>query len=357
MPTTLRDVAQEAGVSVSTVSRVIRNERYVSEATRQKVLEAIESVQYRPDPVARRLKYGRTYAIGFVVPDISNPFFSHAVRGAEQAIHNSEHPEYELVLCNTDGEAERERNSIELLLSKRVEGIILASTATEGSVTLVRQVVEENHVPVVAIDNEVYGLKMDLITVNNCLGAYELTSHLIQHGHRRIGIIAGSLHESSASERLEGYKQALIEHNLELDEELVAIGDWKQESGYLLTNRWLDLANRPTAIFGSNNFMSMGALLALRERGLRVPEDMAIVSFDDVEFGYLLRPALTTLDYSWRKIGETAARLMLDRIGRKYADCPPRCILLPFKFLVRESCGCHRALNGVKLAGTAASLP
>jgi DNA-binding LacI/PurR family transcriptional regulator len=341
MPATQRDVAKEAGVSVSTVSRVIRNERYISETTRHKVLDAIQKLQYRPDLVARRLKYGRTYAFGFVMHDVSNPFFSHAVKGAEQFLRNIGDHEFELILSNTSGKADREIKAIELMLSKRVEGIILASTATEECIDLVRQVVEEYQIPVVSIDNQLGGFELGVVSADNQPGAYKLTSHLLQHGHRRIGIISGLLNESHACERLDGCKQALAEYGLELDMELLAVGNWYPEDGYVITKRWLDLAKPPTAIFSSNNFMCMGALSALRERNVRVPEDVAIVSFDDVEFGYLLQPCLTTLDYSFQKIGEEAVRLLLEGIGTKGASFSPQHIRLPVKLVIRESCGCN----------------
>lgn len=338
-----RDVAREAEVSVSTVSRVIRNTSYVREATRQKVLDAIQKLQYRPDLVARRLKYGRTYAIGFVIHDISNPFFSHAVKGAEQFIRNGGHLEFELILFNTNGESDREIKAVELMLTKRVEGIILASTATEECIDLVRQVVEEYQTPVVSIDNQLGGFELGVVSAENQLGAYQLTSHLLQHGHQRIGIIAGPQNESHACERLDGCKQALTEHGLELDKDLLAVGNWLPEDGYRITNRWFDLSKPPTAIFSSNNFMCMGALSALRQRNMRVPEDVAIVSFDDVEFGSLLRPCLTTLDYSWQKIGEEGVRLVLEAIAAQSASFGPKTIRIPVKLLIRESCGCNIA--------------
>jgi len=293
--------------------------------------------------VARQLKYGRTYAIGFVIHDISNPFFSHAVKGAEQFIRNRGDLQFELILLNTNGESDREMKAIEVMLNKRVEGIILASTATEECIDLVRRVVEEHQIPVVSIDNQLGGFELGVVSAENRLGAYQLTLHLLKHGHRRIGIIAGPQNESHACERLDGCKQALSEYGLELDEDLLAVGNWLPQDGYRITNRWLDLAKPPTAIFSSNNFMCMGALSALRQRNMRVPEDVAIVSFDDVEFGSLLRPCLTTLDYAWQKVGEEAVRLVLEAIRTQSPSFGPKTIRIPVKLLIRESCGCNIA--------------
>ena len=340
MTTTLREVARQAGVSVSTVSRVIRNTGYIAAPTRQKVLSAIESLQYRPNNVARHLRYGRTYVIGFIVTDISNPFFSHAIKGAEQFLRGREDHDFELVLSNTDGEPAREIKAIELMLNKHAEAIILASTADGECVERVKQVVKDYHLPIVSIDNQLDGAEIGIVTAENQSGAQQLTSHLLSHGHKRIGIISGPLQESHVRERLEGSRQALKEYGLDLDSGLVASGNWTVGDGYRITKSWLDSGDPPTAIFAQNNFMCMGALSAIIERGLRVPRDVAIVSFDDVEFGHLLRPNLTALYYPYQKIGEEAVRLALEGIKSEAGEKKHPTVRLPVKLMVRESCGC-----------------
>ncbi|MCC7206394.1 MAG: LacI family DNA-binding transcriptional regulator [Anaerolineae bacterium] len=341
MSATLRDVAKLAGVSVSTVSRVIRNERYVDEDTRQRVSDAIRRLQYRPYVVARQLKSGRTYAIGFIMHDISNPFFSTAVKGAEQYIRQLENPNYELILCNTGGDSEREGKSIELLLNRRVEGIIVSSNATVESIDTLRHVVEEHHIPVVSIDNHLGGFELGVVSIDHYAGAYQLARHLVEiHGHRRIGIITGALQESHARKRLQGFTDALAACGVGVAPELIGEGDWFAESSYAIVRRWLALDEPPTALFSSNNFMSIGALRALRDSGLRVPDDMALVTFDDVAFGDLLRPTLTTLEYSWEQFGAESVRLLLEAINGEGDGVYPRDILIPFRFLIRESCGC-----------------
>ena len=340
MIVTQKDVAREAGVSVSTVSRVVRGANYTDAATRQRVLEAIRDLQYRPNAVARRLKYGRTYTIGFVINDISNPFYGHAVMGVERYLSAAGEPEFELFLLNTSGDPRQEIRAVEVMLNKCVEGIILASTATRECIDAVRAAAVEHHIPVVSIDNHLGGFEFGTVGADNQAGACELTRHLLQHGHTRIGIIGGPHAESHARERAEGYAQALAEAGLGLDEEMVGAGNWSLEDGYRITRGWLALANPPTAIFGSNNFMSMGALYAIRERRLRVPDDIAVVSFDDVEFGNLLRPCLTTLDYGWEKIGEEAARLVLEGVRAKDEHRGLQRVNLPVRLMVRESCGC-----------------
>ncbi len=336
---TLRNVADRAGVSVSTVSRVIRGERYISDATRKRVLDTIAELGYQPDLDARRLKSGRTFVIGFVVPDISNPFFSHLVKAAERVIHELGQSKYELIVCNTDGRPERERAAIDLLLGRRAEGMLLASTGDPATVARVRALVESRNLPVVLIDNDLPGVQADLVTVDNRAAARALMEHLLGHGHRRLGIIAGPLHESSAAERLAGCHDGLVAAGVDPTAALVAAGDWGLESGRRITEEWLGLAEPPTAIFSSNNFMTVGALMAIRDRGLRIPRDIALVSFDEVEFGFLLSPAWTTIDYSLDETGAGAARLVLERINGQ-ENMPPRQLRIPHRLLVRESCGC-----------------
>lgn len=346
MDVTLKDVAREAGVSVSTVSRVVRGADYIDVATRQSVLDAIDKLQYRPNVLARRLKSGRTYTIGFIINDISNPYFGHAVIGAEHYVNTLVMPEFELFLYNTGGDPAREIRAVEVMLSKRVEGIILASTAMPGCIDAIRGAAVEHHLPVVSIDNHLDGFEMGIVSADNRNGAYQLTRHLLEHGHRRIGFIGGPSAESHAQERRAGFEQALAEYDLFADNDLMATGDWSLEAGYHIVLRWLEMVHPPTAVFGSNNFMCMGALYAIRDRRLRVPGDVAVVSFDSVEFGDLLRPGLTTLDYEWTRIGEEAARLVLDGILGKGPRLGPQRVSVPVRLLVRESCGCTGVPEG-----------
>src|SRR5574341_57845 len=240
MPVTLRDVARQAGVSVSTVSRVIRNAGYIAAPTRQNVLSIIDALQYHPNSAARRLRYGRTYVIGFVVTDISNPFFSHAIKGAEQFLRSREDHDFELVLFNTNGEPAREIKAYELLLNKQAEAIILSSTAASECVDRLKQVVNATNLSIVSIDNRLGGVEIGVVTADNQVGAYQLMAHLLGHGQKRIGIIAGPQQESHVSERLEGCRQALSEYGLELEKDLVSSGSWTVEEGYRIAMRWLD---------------------------------------------------------------------------------------------------------------------
>ncbi len=345
MVATLKDVARAAGVSVSTVSRVVRDVDYIDAATRRRVLDAIQALQYRPNPVARRLKYGRTYTIGFIIHDISNPFYGHLVIGADRYISSIESPEFDLFIVNTGRDPKKEKHAAEVMLDRRVEGVILASTATSECLEAFREMVVQHGIPVVSIDNYLGGFEYGIVSAENQVGAYQLMQHLIQHGHRRIGVLTGPEAESHARERMEGCRQALQEAGYTSEGMLIAAGNWSVEDGYRITREWLEGKWPPTAIFSSNNLMCMGALYAIQECGLCVPRDVAVVSFDGVEFGTFLRPILTTLGYDWERIGEEAARLVLQaRTVAGYSD-QPHYVRVPVQLLIGESCGCHFASN------------
>ena len=335
---TLKDVAQIANVSISTVSRVIRNDNYIGEGTKLRVKKAIRELNYEPNYIARRLKYGRTYTIGFILPDISNIFFSRAIKAAYNYIENSEYAQYELLFYNTDGQPKRERKAIDLFIARQAEGIIIASTASVMVVEHIRQILKNRKIVIVAIDNQLSDLNIDLVASDNFHGAYSLTRHLLRMGHELIAVITGPLDESSSKERLDGYKVALQEHGFPFRPEICLVGDWTQDSGISIANRLLEAKTRPTAIFGFNNSMSLGALLLLKEKDICVPEQMALVSFDDVQYGELLNPALTTTSSSWYELGRISAGVLLDRIN-KYPSKPKKLVRLPVEMIIRDSCG------------------
>ncbi len=336
----LKDVALAAGVSISTASRVLRSKDYVAPDTKNKVLDAMNKLQYRPNFIAQKLRSGRSYFIGFIMNDISNPFISHAAKGAEQFLHQRKGNDFELIFSNTDNNPKREIKAIELMISRQAEAIILASTASIEIIEYLRQVVADFHIPVVSLDNRLGGVEIGVVTVDNQIGAYQLTQHLIQHGHENIGFICGPLRESHVQERMEGCRLALQESGLGFKSDLIAYGNWMVEDGYRITKNWLKNGKQPSAIFSLNNFMCMGALTALKEKSYLVPEDMALVSFDDIEFGNLLRPCITALEYSSQGIGAEAIRLALEGIKSKNNPKNHRIIRLPVKMLQRESCGC-----------------
>jgi DNA-binding LacI/PurR family transcriptional regulator len=338
IPPTLKDVALAAKVSTQTVSRVINNHPDVAADTRQRVLATIEEIGYHPNALARRLKYGRTNTIGFILPDISNPFFGNAISAANHYIKNSEYADYELLFYNTEGNPEWEKKALDFMIERQMEGIIIASSASEFIIEHIRQILNQKKIVIVAMDNQLGDLNIDLVTSDNFLGAYKLTTHLIGLKHKSIAVITGPDNESSSIERLEGYKAALKEYGIAFDEEITFVGNWTRASGISATERLLQLKSRPTAIFGFNNSLSMGALTVLKSQSIKVPEDMALVSFDDVEYGDLLSPALTTTSTSWYELGRVSASLLLDRLASGNSKTR-QCIKLPMELIIRESCG------------------
>jgi len=339
MRVTLKDIAQATGFSMSTISRVMRSDRYTDPDTKEKVLAAAQALNYKPDSAARRLKYGRSFVVGMVVQDITNPFFSHAILGAERVLHQYQGGKYELIIANTAAVSEREAGAITQMLQRQVEGLIVASNQTDESLAAIRRVLKSG-VPVVSVDNDLGSGKIDVVGVDSFDGTAVLTRHLIEAGHKRIAIIAGPQTESHARARLEGFKSALKEGGLKVHRPLVREGDWEPSSGYTITAGWIAKSLVPDAILACNNFMGMGALSAIRDANLAVPDDIALATFDDVEFGHLIRPGLTTLKYSWEDIGARAADLLLARLeGKESMSAAQRRVEVPFELLVRESCG------------------
>lgn len=335
---TISQVAALANVSSQTVSRVINNRDNVAPKTRERVMAAIEEIGYHPNPIARRLKYGQTHTLGFILPDISNPLFGDAMKGADQFIRSSKYDHYELLFYNTDGIPEREKKAIDLFVERRMEGIIIASSASDMIIQHIHKQIEDSDVIFVAVDNRLGDLNIDLVSSDDFLGAYLLTSHLINLGHTEISVITGPMHESSSIGRLNGYKSALNNNDIKFKETNVFNANWTKESAKKVTERILLHEPGPTAIFAFNNSMSLGALMTLKANGIKVPEEVALVSFDDVENGDLLNPALTTTNTSWYDLGCVAAKLLLDRITGE-RDKPKKTITLPVELIIRESCG------------------
>jgi len=328
----IRDVAKLAGVSPITVSRVINNFSAVNSATRERVNEAIEELGYVPNTLARSLRSKQTCLIALVLSDITNPFWTTIARGVEdKAGENGFH----VILCNTDENPEKEANYINVLLQRRVDGIILAPTTNDKNRL---RAIKRHALPCVLLDRRVNGFKCDSVVSDGREGARQMTQRLIRLGHRRIAIIAGPSNISTGQERVEGYRQALREHKLPVDEGLIAHGIYTPDSGYQFAKQMLKLEPKPTAIFAGNNFMAVGALQALREEGLRIPQDVALVGFDDIPQGSLISPALTVVSQPAYEMGVAAAESLLSRLSGKYRG-KPRDIVFDVSIIIRESCG------------------
>lgn len=320
MPATLEDVARLAGVSIATVSRVVSDKPNVSEQSRQRVLIAINQLNYRPSRVARSLRAQRGQVIGLVVSDIQNPFFTSVVRAVEDTAY--EH-KYAFLLCNTDENPEKEAMYVDLMVAENVAGIILSPTReTDNSC----QRLADAGIPVVAIDRRTLQAQVDTVVIDNIKAACELVGCLIRQGHRRIGAILGTPIATTGHERLEGYTRALEENGLAVDLELVRAGPPNKTFGFEQAHALMELPAPPTALFTGNNLLTLGALRALYERRLRVPQDVAVAAFDELEWMYLVQPSFPVVAQPSYEMGRVAANLLMTRMHDR--SRPPQEVML-----------------------------
>lgn len=325
----MKDVAKRAGVSASTVSHVMNGTRNVSEETREGVLLAIRELEYRPNLLAKGLKTRKTFTVGLLISDIQNPFFTSVVRGVEDVALSRG---YHLFLCNTDEDQAREDEYITELVKKRVDGLIVASSAPRYNHA---SRLQAENVPFVFMDREVEGVDADAICVDNRRGMRLIAEHLAALGHERIAMISGPLDRVSGHEPYRGLKEALEEIGSVLDDSLVRFGDFRTSSGQEGATELLGISPHPTALVTANNQMTLGALLAIREMGMRVPEDVSVVGFDDAEWAPLVSPPLTTLAQPTYELGVGAMKLLLDRIEGSDGDM--KRVLLEPDLMVRRS--------------------
>jgi LacI family transcriptional regulator, galactose operon repressor len=328
----MREVAAMAGVSTMTVSRVVNGRDGVDGQTRARVEEAILALDYRPNRVASGLHANRTSTIGLIVPDVVNPFFAPVVRGAETTARKAG---YRLLLCNSEGDSRLEREYIDDLVAHRVDGLLIAPANDRTRIGLLSLL--QNGFPIVLIDRSLPGIDCDLVMSDNVAGARRLTEHLIRRGHRRIAHVTDSDDVSTGRERLQGYRDALEAAGMPFDHDLVFRTTVDRIGGNRAAQQLLALDELPTAIFSVNNMTAVGVMEALRERGLSVPEDIALVCFDDVEHLAILSPFMTVIDQPAETFGSLGAQLLLERIGGK-AGTRSRRIVLQADLVIRHSC-------------------
>jgi LacI family transcriptional regulator len=330
----VRDVAQRARVSTSTVSHVLNRTRYVSDELRERVLAAMQDLDYQPNAAARSLTLKRTNTIGLIVPDIRNPFFASVARGVEDV---AQHLGYTVVLCNCDEDAAKESACLRALQTRQVDGLLVSS---EGAADAHLARLVRAGLPIVLVDRELPDLHAPAVVLDNAAGAHAAVRHLLSRGHRRIAMLTGRPSISTGAERIAGYRRALNEAGLEVDDRLVVASASTCEGGATATHAVLEVAPPPTAIFSGNNLVSVGALLALANRGLRVPEDVAVVSFDDLPYPWAdaFRPHLTTVARPTYELGCKAAETLVNLL-RSPSARPAERIVLEGTLLVRESSG------------------
>lgn len=331
MSVTIRDVARRAGVSVATVSRVVnRSPHRVSPQTQRRVHTAVRVLGYRANIIAQGLKKRSSRTVALIVPDISNPFFPAIARGIEDTARARG---YAVLLCNTYEDLAREQAYLALLRNRWVDGVVFA---TVGSNTRHLRALRRARLPVVLVARDVEGLSIDTVRVDNFRGEYEATRHLLQLGHRRIAHIGGPPALHVAAERRRGYREALRTAGLERDGTIVE-GDFTADGGRRAMAALLRIRPPVTAVVAANDLMAIGAMEALRQAGARIPEDVAVVGFDDITFASLVSPALTTVAQPKYRMGQMAMERLLQLLDG--ADVRTRQTVLVPELVIRESCG------------------
>jgi LacI family transcriptional regulator len=333
---TISDVAKRAGVSAMTVSRVVNGTGYTSADTRARVEAAIEELGYVPNALARQLRSKRTKSIALLVADISNPFFTTIARGVEDFFNGHG---YSVMFCNTDEDVAEEEQYLLMLIERQIDGVLLVPARSSGeSFDLLRA----HRVPVVAIDRRVASRDVDSVRCDSEAGAHALVQHLVELGHRRIAVLTGSAAISTSIDRVAGARRALEEAGLELPDSLVHYGGYNfgksnQADGHRMAFEMLEAdGERPTAVFCANNFIAFGAIRALREKGVRVPDDMSVVAFDDLPEEWVSEPFLTVARQPAYEIGRSAATLLLDHITGAHQP-HGESVVLPFELIIRRS--------------------
>lgn len=311
------DVAKRAGVSIATVSRVLNNNGKVNEATRVRILKAIKELKYQPSRVAKRLRSKSVSGnlIGVLIPDIQNPFYVDVLEGIEEIAYNNN---YALIVCNFSQDKTKEKMYLDILMSEGIDGLI-AAPASEDDVQLKRMVKEG--LPIVCVDRGLKDTDVDLVHINNEESAFKAVDYLIKQGYKRIAIMSGLSSIPSTHLREKGYIRALEENGIPVIEELIKRGDSKRFSGVTLCEELLSLPEPPDAVFTGNNLITLGALEVIHKRNLRIPDDVAIIGFDDMHWANSLNPPLTAVRQPAREIGKRAGELLIQRINEPERSC------------------------------------
>jgi len=340
----IKDVAERAGVAPITVSRCINNSGFCSPETRKRVEAAIEELGFVPNRLASGLRSKRTKTIALVLTDITDPFFTTIARGVEDIASDAG---YTVIFCNTDESISKEQMYVQMLLEKRVDGILLVpAQSTSNSIALI----QKHNISVVVLDRRVPNIKTDLVYCDSEEAAYQLTRLLLSLGHRAIVMLNRSINVSSCQDRLNGYRRALLEAGIPETTGQEYQGAYTQESGYEMTYKAMACSPKPTALVAANYSFAYGALKALREMGVRTPEDVAIVSFDDLPTTLYPFPFLTVAVQPAYEMGQKAMEILLKKISSPSSNCCEE-IILPMEIVIRQSSGVSRANEKSKGGG------
>jgi LacI family transcriptional regulator len=331
--TTIRDVARLAQVAPVTVSRVVNNSGYISHETRTRVEAAIQQLNYIPNRLAQSLRYQKTHMVALIVSDITNPFWTTLARGVEDACskHN-----LSVIVCNTDEQQEKLDNYINLLLQRQIDGLLIVPT--EGYNSLMLENLVASRVPCIMLDRILPDRQnLSVVRSDSVMGCYLLTRHLLELGHRRIVMLSGGKDVSTGTERAEGYRRALTEAGIPLTGHLIYFGKFTQQSGYQMTMKMLHHVHPlPTAVITANNFIAFGALTALDEQHIRIPQDISLATFDDLPTQINPRPFLTSVAQDPYRMGQEAVQ-RLTALLEDGDDLQPQDVVLPVKLIIRAS--------------------
>jgi LacI family transcriptional regulator len=332
----IKKIAKIAGVSTATVSRVLNGSNKVKMDTSKRVLKVVEEMNYQRDNVARRLKVKASESLifGLVITDINNPFFADIARGVEEFAYANKHV---MFICNTNESPEKEIFFLNSMVSEKVSGVIIAPTA--GNYKLFDTLIS-NKLPLVMIDRLKKSLNIDTVSINNEKGSFLAVQRLIQNGHKRIGIINGIKGLSNTEERFEGYKKALREVGYPISKDLITYGNFNESGGREAMKTLLALKNPPTAIFSTNNLMTLGCVKEIHKQNLSIPDQIALIGFDDSVWAEALVPPLTAVKQPGYELGVSAAKLLFKRLKNK--DSKIINVLLNPELIIRESCGSKR---------------
>lgn len=328
MPT-IREVAKKAGVSVTTVSHVVNQTRFVAEETEKRVVAAMQQLNYRPNTLARSLRRGETHTIGLIIPDSANPYFAEVARAMEEQAFRAA---YSTILCNSGNNLEKEKRYTEVLINKQVDGIIFMAC---GNDILSLQELIERRTPAIIVDRLLDQIELDSVVSDNFQGGYLATNHLISTGHHRIAIIRGPSNVTPSAKRFDGYLKALEENGIPANPSWIKSGDFHPPSGYHATVELLSLAERPDAIFACNDLMAIGALRAAYEANLKVPADLSIIGYDNIELASFTQPALSTIAQPIDNLAERTIHLLLNKISNPYS--PSIREFLSNQLIIRET--------------------
>lgn len=328
---TQKVIAKMAGVSVNTVSRALNNKPDVNAETKHRILKIVKEMGYTPNLVARSLKTGETRTIGVIVSDITNPFFSLVIHGIEDKVQKKG---YSIILCNANENYVREEKAMKLLVQKRVDGILVTPVEKKTRDIFYLQ---EMKVPFVLVARHLKIPDLSYVVADDVLGGFLATEHLIKKGHRKIMYVAGPSHVTTVQERLNGYKKALAQYGIRFEEELVRFTNAKSEDGYRVMKDVLSKRLDFTAIGVFNDYLALGMMKAVRERGLRIPDDVAIVGYDDIEFASLAVVPLSSVRIPKYELGYKAAEILLNQLSKKHIRSEPQQIAIEPKLVIRSS--------------------